>query len=206
MNKWFETPCTRRLIPRQHVSAGLDGTSRESSPPSYSPLSSNPPFGADLPHLYSSFSPAALLLHPDISTSLPSTFWDPRLLQKFFLFFFFLNGGGWKIVKGTIRQWQTGSLKNKWKVVACLQPLSFRHARCDRSISLWCWLLLSQLLFFSPLLSMWFQMGGKSAGLWDQAILLPWIENKDDSNKKQNQLLFHSISTGKSGWEIKEIK
>lgn len=120
---------------------------------------------------------------------------------------FFQNSGGWKPVKATIRHWQTESLKNKRKVLACLQPLSFRHAECDRSISLWCWLLLPQLLFFFfLLLSMWLQMGGKSAGLWDQAILLPWIENKDDSNKKENQLLFHSISTGKSGWEIKEIK
>lgn len=43
-------------------------------------------------------------------------------------------------------------------------------------------------------------MGGKSVTLRDQAILLSGPENKDDSNKKESQLLFHFISTGKSSW------
>lgn len=43
-------------------------------------------------------------------------------------------------------------------------------------------------------------MWGKSVTLRDQAILLSGPENKDDSNKKESQLLFHFISTGKSGW------
>lgn len=41
---------------------------------------------------------------------------------------------------------------------------------------------------------------GCGASVWDQAILLSGPENKDDSNKKESQLLFHFISAGKSGW------
>lgn len=149
MNKWFETPCTRSLIPRQRVSAGLDGTSRESSPPPHSPPSSNPPLGSDLPHLYSSSSPAAPLAHPDASASLPPCL-PPSGILVSSRTFFFLNTEGWKTVKGNIRPWQTESLKNKRKVLACLQPLRFRHTQCDRSISLWCWFLLPQVIVFFP--------------------------------------------------------
>lgn len=47
---------------------------------------------------------------------------------------------------------------------------------------------------------------GKSAALRDHAFLLSGPENKDDSNKKERQLLFHFISIGKSSWgQIQEL-
>lgn len=105
---------------------------------------------------------------------------------------FFLNCGSWQI---------TDSSRHKQLVgVSMLAALQFQTRSFWQVIFFWCLLLFSLLLFFFTVTSYRGGWGGKSATLWDQAILLSGPENTDDSNKKENQLLFHFISTGKSDW------
>lgn len=68
----------RSLIPRQHVSAGLVGTSGESSPPS---LSFNPHFFAAIPSppfVFFTYNPYTSA--PSLCIPPPPTVCDPNLL------------------------------------------------------------------------------------------------------------------------------
>lgn len=153
MNKWFEALRMRSLIPRQHVSAGLAGTSGESStlcssPP---PLSFNPHFffcsyplsSIRLPHLqpFSLPSHTSASLFPPPSVILISSKTSfPRL---------------WELAdSGGHHRTLTDSSRHKQLVgVGVLAALQFQARSFWQVIFLWCWLLFSLLLFFFPVTS-----------------------------------------------------
>lgn len=145
------------------------------------------PFSADIFSLPSSLSPPPLYrlctsLFPPLSVILISSKTSfPELWQ----------------LADSEGHCQTDSSHHKQLVgVGLPAALQFQTNSFWQVIFLLCWLLFFQLLFFFPMTSAW----GWGASVWDQAILLSGPENKDDSNKKESQLLFHFISTGKSGW------